>query len=548
MELLIFLSRLVTFTVRFELLMIRSERIVFLTAIFAFLSISGISQTGNASCLGSLFSPDTSVVNSYLRTHGINSICPQSNHTLLVTAILNNSPRLTKYLLEKGASPDAQSQGKTPLMHAAFKGKLHIPRMLIQAGANPNATDSAGNTALMYAAQNNNTRLARYLLRHGAWLNHTNNEHLSAIDIANYNLYSRTSEFLANYYRQHLPNWTDGPYVRFQGKKKINLYYLVYDSLTRKAFLREQTVPFTSLPMKIKGMGNDTATYTVYPPTEPQSDTFSGVEKIFVMGDVHGGYTGMISLLKANNIINNDLSWNFGNGHLVFQGDIFDRGDKVTESLWFIYHLARQASEAGGNVHYLLGNHEIMMLRKDYRYLPSKYYYLNDKVRKDYSSHFGKNTLFGQWIRSLNSVLIINQYMFVHAGISPEVFSQKLTPSEMNAIVRAYLAKKPEKKDHNLEKLLTGNIGIFWYRGLVEKNHAYPMADPAFVDSLTKHYHVKTIFVGHTNVPRITSLYNGKVIAVDVPYYTFKAEPEAVLIENGKIFRVSANGQRTPLF
>jgi len=527
--------------------MIRPERILFIAALCASLAISGISQTGSTSCLGSLFSSDTSVVNSYLRTHGVNSICPQSNHTLLVTAILNNSPRLAKYLLEKGASPDWPSQGKTPLMHASYKGNLQIPRMLMQAGADPNATDSAGNTALFYAAQNNNTRLARYLLRHGAWLNYTNYDHLSAIDIANYNLYSRTSEFLANYYRQHLPNWTDGPYIRFQGKKKMVMYYLVNDSLACKSYLREKTIPFSNLPMKIKGIGNDTNTYTIYPPPEPQADSFSRVKKIFVMGDVHGGYSGMISLLKANGIITNNLNWNFGEGHLVFLGDIFDRGDKVTESLWFIYHLTRQAAEAGGKVHYLLGNHEIMVLRKDYRYLPSKYYYLNDKLRKDYSSHFGKNTLFGKWIRSLNSVVIIDRYMFVHAGISPEVFSQRLTPSEMNSIVKTYIAKKPEKKDHNLEKLLTGNMGIFWYRGLVEKNHAYPMADPPFVDSLTNFYHVETIFVGHTNVPVITPLFNGKVIATDVPYYTFKAKPEAVLIEKNEIFRVSADGRRIPL-
>ncbi|NMB73073.1 MAG: hypothetical protein GYA22_13085, partial [Bacteroidales bacterium] len=82
--------------------MIRPERILFIAALCASLAISGISQTGSTSCLGSLFSSDTSVVNSYLRTHGVNSICPQSNHTLLVTAILNNSPRLAKYLLEKG--------------------------------------------------------------------------------------------------------------------------------------------------------------------------------------------------------------------------------------------------------------------------------------------------------------------------------------------------------------------------------------------------------------------------------------------------------------
>lgn len=527
--------------------MTHTERLSILAFLLATLSIPAITQNGNTSCLVALFSPDTSIVAGYINAYGINSICPQSNHTLLVTAILNNAPGRTKYLLEKGASPDLTSQGKTPLMYTAFTGNHKIARILLRAGANPNVTDSAGNTALFYAAQNDNTRLARYLLRNGAWLNHTNLNHQTAIDIANYNFYCRTSEFLNNYYRQHLPDWSDGPYIRFRSKKRIQMYYLVYDSLSHKSSVPEKTIFYSSLPVTITGLGHDTATYAVFPPPEPEKDTYSGVEKILVMGDVHGGYTGMISLLRNNGIIKDDLSWNFGNGHLVFLGDIFDRGDKVTESLWFIYHLSHQAESVGGKVHYILGNHEAMMLRKDYRYLPPKYYYLNDKLRKDYSSHFGKNTLFGKWIRSLNAVVIINDCMFVHAGISPEVFFQKLTTSEINNVIRAYLSKKPEKKDHNLEKLLTGNMGVLWYRGLVEKNHAYPMADPSFVDSLTSFYGVKRIFVGHTNVSHIKPLYEGKVIAIDVPYYLFKAKPEAIFIKNNQLFKITEDGVCSPL-
>lgn len=36
-----------------------------------------------------------------------------------------------------------------------------------------------------------------------------------------------------------------------------------------------------------------------------------------------------------------------GDGHLVFVGDVFDKGPGVTESLWLIYRLEQQARAAG---------------------------------------------------------------------------------------------------------------------------------------------------------------------------------------------------------
>ena len=71
----------------------------------------------------------------------------------------------------------------------------------------------------------------------------------------------------------------------------------------------------------------------------------------------------------AGKVIDTDLTWSFGDGHLVIVGDVFDRGPNVTECLWLIYRLEQEASAAGGAVHFLLGNHELMVMRGDLRYL-----------------------------------------------------------------------------------------------------------------------------------------------------------------------------------
>tara|TARA_Y100000589_G_scaffold165030_1_gene156903 strand:+ start:320 stop:754 length:435 start_codon:yes stop_codon:yes gene_type:complete len=63
----------------------------------------------------------------------------------------------------------------------------------------------------------------------------------------------------------------------------------------------------------------------------PDLSTFNGIRKIAAFSDIHGQYDLLVSLLLNNKIIDKDLNWIFGEGHLVIVGDIFDRGDKVNE-------------------------------------------------------------------------------------------------------------------------------------------------------------------------------------------------------------------------
>ena len=61
----------------------------------------------------------------------------------------------------------------------------------------------------------------------------------------------------------------------------------------------------------------------------PDLSTFNEIRKIAAFSDIHGQYDLLVRLLINNKIVDRDLNWIFGEGHLVIVGDIFDRGDKV---------------------------------------------------------------------------------------------------------------------------------------------------------------------------------------------------------------------------
>jgi len=150
----------------------------------------------------------------------------------------------------------------------------------------------------------------------------------------------------------------------------------------------------------------------------PDSSEFNNVSKLAVLSDIHGQYELCLKLFRANHIIDDNNQWAFGEGHLVITGDIFDRGEQVTEALWFIYELEKQAKAVGGKVHYLLGNHEYMVLQGDLRYIHEKYVKTAALLKTPYDELYGDSTLLGRWLRSKSTIIKINDIVFLHGGIS----------------------------------------------------------------------------------------------------------------------------------
>lgn len=95
---------------------------------------------------------------------------------------------------------------------------------------------------------------------------------------------------------------------------------------------------------------------------------WEGVSRVIALGDVHGSYDKMVTLLQGTKLIDENLAWKGGNQHLVFCGDLTDRGPNDRHVLDLARRLQQEAEAAGGRVHVVLGNHDVMNLTRDRRY------------------------------------------------------------------------------------------------------------------------------------------------------------------------------------
>eukprot|EP00291_Cryptomonas_curvata_P015475 CAMPEP_0172151582 /NCGR_PEP_ID=MMETSP1050-20130122/312_1 /TAXON_ID=233186 /ORGANISM="Cryptomonas curvata, Strain CCAP979/52" /LENGTH=120 /DNA_ID=CAMNT_0012819709 /DNA_START=330 /DNA_END=690 /DNA_ORIENTATION=+ len=92
------------------------------------------------------------------------------------------------------------------------------------------------------------------------------------------------------------------------------------------------------------------------------------VDRIIAIGDVHGDVDALRTCLIIAGLLGNNNTWTGGKTNLVQVGDILDRGEEEREC-FTPPHTAVQASAAGGAVHILLGNHEIMNADLDFGYV-----------------------------------------------------------------------------------------------------------------------------------------------------------------------------------
>lgn len=271
---------------------------------------------------------------------------------------------------------------------------------------------------------------------------------------------------------------------------------------------------------------------------------YEGVSKIAVLSDIHGQYDLLTDLLRANKIINEKDEWIYGKGHFVIVGDIFDRGDKVTETLWFIYNLEQQAAEAGGKVHYLLGNHEIMVLAGYEKYVNEKYKWVSKGMGITHKELFGNQTLLGEWIRTKPIAISINDIAFAHAGFSPEFTEGNYSIKEVNELFHKNIIDQEKEivlEDEDLKFLVKKN-GPIWYRGYFrDENFSKEKAQDILDDMGMKH-----IVVGHTSMEEVTSHYDGLIYSVDSSMK--KGENAEILIwEDNTFFKSTLTGLKTPL-
>jgi hypothetical protein len=282
--------------------------------------------------------------------------------------------------------------------------------------------------------------------------------------------------------------------------------------------------------------------FHLVPTKVDSSDTFSMPDKLLVVSDIEGNYGKYYQLLLSNGVIDSNYNWTFGQGQLVIVGDLIDRGNYMTQCLWLTYHLEYEAQQHGGRVHFLLGNHEQLNLLGFNNYNANKYLKNYQKMRKDISQLFSRETEIGKWIRKKNAIIKIGDYLFVHGGISPSILANNLTLEMMNNEIRRDIDTRDYKTPESMA--LLSDDGILWYRGLVRGNDDDKKIVEEDLDRILVKYKCKSIVVGHSMVDSISHDFGGKVIRVDVNHYQ---NSSALLIENGKCFKTDLYANRTEI-
>ena len=282
----------------------------------------------------------------------------------------------------------------------------------------------------------------------------------------------------------------------------------------------------------------------------PDAVTVPSKAPIFVVADTHGEFEILAQMLTSQKVVDARLRWSFGRGHLVVLGDVFDRGPDHLEILWLLYGLEAQAQKAGGGVHFVLGNHETMALTGDARYLNAKYVESAQVLGVPaYSALFAAYSVRGPWLRSRPVVMKVNDLLCLHGGISRALVDEKLSLAEINGTVRHWLAGTASGDEATRAAFLTTSLGPLWYRGYFAEPNDFSGATQADVDLTLAQFGVTRILVGHTIVPTITPLFEGKVIAVQVYPRREEAQVhfESLLIRGGKPFRATPDGATQPL-
>lgn len=208
--------------------------------------------------------------------------------------------------------------------------------------------------------------------------------------------------------------------------------------------------------------------------TELVQDSHAGQDaarqKVYSIADLHGDYEQFKMILQQLGLASfegRDIHWTGGNSILVSTGDTVDRGEHSRPIYLAFQILAQQAPNHGGEVINILGNHELMNLGGDLRYVPPE----EMESGGDYggqdarANEWGPTGIIGRDLRARYVGAAMRAgTVFVHAGLDPSILrrygSGPKALDNLNAKVRELI--NSETVDH----VLLGEDGPFWNRFL----------------------------------------------------------------------------------
>jgi hypothetical protein len=253
----------------------------------------------------------------------------------------------------------------------------------------------------------------------------------------------------------------------------------------------------------------------------PQADS------LFIVGDTHGDTDALLSGLRAARLVDADGNWSGGRSSLVFAGDMMDRGPDVLGLLWLIYRLERQARRAGGAVHVVLGNHEIMVMLSDLRYVHPRESEVARLHGTAYDRMFDvRESILGRWLATKPAVIRIGDVLIAHGGVADE--TTRYSMQEIDDTLARYMGEElfyrwadttyvpplDSAAVQDRADFFSGPRSVFWHRDYV-RTDTLGMQLAAVLDA----WDATLLVVGHTPVSRIEARYGGRFIPIHTPRY-----------------------------
>src|SRR6188768_4300863 len=282
----------------------------------------------------------------------------------------------------------------------------------------------------------------------------------------------------------------------------------------------------------------------VAPPVEAPlaadpSFQFPAAERIVAIGDLHGDVSALRAALRLGGAIDEAGQWIGARLVVVQTGDQLDRGDDEPQILELLQRLRSRAEAAGGAVHVLNGNHEVMNVQGDFRYVTPDGFHdfsaghpdalhaqLAARAAPDQRGRVAAFLPGGEIARRLAvqpMVIQIGGNLFVHGGVLEQHVRYGL--GRINQELSAWMAGAPTA---SAPASISGQRAPIWVRDYSDGAPAEGRC--AELTRVLGALSAQRLVVGHTVQQQgINSACDGKVWRIDVGLSRFYGGKPSVL-------------------